>query len=232
MKSLIFVLLIFYSFCQIYELKKFNSVKSNTTNGLAYLNTEDFSIGDTVHIQFNAVNGNVNSKIYYQFHYTIPNSTFYPSNSISPTNYGSTESNILGKITFTKKYYYDIKKKEDGKYLIISYSNFYSRYDNAYLKIEHTKVNWAITLIILFSIFSLFFIIIVIIIIYIQKYKNNSRNVVIYQASPSSTYNHSFFSSQYNQPNQAHSGYDSTAFNNYPQQQNIYDKPSQKNVYF
>ena len=59
---------------------------------------------------------------------------------MSASNKGSSETKVLGKVTITKEYYYDIKK-EDGKYLIITYSGFRSAYSNGYLEIEHTRVN-------------------------------------------------------------------------------------------
>ena len=135
MKSIIFILLIYYSFCQIYELEKFGTIETKLQNGLVYLNTEDFLVGDTVHSQFNAVKGTMNQTIYYQFYFTKPNSTFIPSKSMNATSRASTETDTPVKTTITEKYYYDIKKGEDGKYLIISYSGFYSRYANAYLVI-------------------------------------------------------------------------------------------------
>ena len=234
MKSIIFVLLIYYSFCQIYELEKYGTIETKLQNGLVYLNTEDFLVGDTVHIQFNAVNGYMNQKIYYQFYFTKPNSTFIPSKSMRATSRASTETNILGKTTITEKYYYDIKKGEDGKYLIISYSGFYSRYANAYLEIEHTRVNWnTVLLIIIFSVVGLIFIIIFTVILIKNIKKCKSRNVNDYQPMqssyipPSSTTPQN---TQPSQPNQSTTGYDSTTFNNYPQQQNIYYEPQQRTI--
>ena len=76
----------------------------------------------------------------------------------------ASSENILGKVTFTKKYYYNIKKEEYGKYLIISYSGFKDSIfiGKYYLEIEHTKVNWAITMIIIIlSVIGLSFIIVI-----------------------------------------------------------------------
>ena len=167
MKSIIFVLLIYYSFCQIYELQKFGTIKTTSYNGIVYLNTEDFEIDDIIHIQFNAVNGNMNSIIYYQFYHTEPNSTFYPSKNMDASNQASSKTKSLGKVTITKEYYYDIKK-EDGKYLIIAYSAFKLSSHNGYLEIEHTRVNWAITIIILMISFFVLFLIFFVV-IYIKK---------------------------------------------------------------
>ena len=225
MKSIIFVLLIYNSFCQIYELQKYGSVETTYSNGIVYLNTEDFSVGDTVYIQFNAVNGEMNPIIYYQFYNSKPNLSFNPSKSMSASNRGNSETNVLGKVTYKEKYYYNIKKEENRKYLIISYSDFqgYS-FGKSYLEIEHTKVNWAITMIIIIlSVIGLSFII-VIAFICIKRYKKKSKNLINYQATTPSYTPPSSIPPQYNQNN---TGYDSTTFNNYPQQQNIYYEPPQ-----
>ena len=230
MKSIILFLLIYYSFCQIYELEKYGTIETKLKNGLVYLNTEDFLVGDTVHIQFNAVNGYMNQKIYYQFYFTKPNSTFTPSKSMNATFSTATETNTITK----KKYYYDIKKGEDGKYLIISYSGFYSRYANAYLEIEHTRVNWnTMLIIIIFSVIILIFIIIFTVILIINIKKCKSRNVNNHQPMQPSNIPPSSTTPQNNQtsqPNQSTTGYDSTTFNNYPQQQNIYYEPQQRTI--
>ena len=69
------------------------------------------------------------------------------------------QSEVLGRVTITEKYYYEIKKKEDGKYLIIEYSDFKSIYGDTYLEIEHTKVNGiTATIILVFSSIGLNFI--------------------------------------------------------------------------
>ena len=109
----------------------------------------------------------MNSIIYYQFYHIIPNSTFYPSKSMDASNHVTSTSNINGISTKTEEYYYDIKK-EDGKYLIITYSGFRSVYSNGYLEIEHTRVNWAITIIILMISFFVLFLIFFVV-IYIKK---------------------------------------------------------------
>ena len=232
MKSIIFFLLIYYSFCQIYELEKYGTIETKLQNGLIYLNTEDFLIGDTVHIQFNAVNGYMNQKIYYQFYFTKPNSTFIPSKSMNATFSTATETNTITK----KKYYYDIKKGEDGKYLIISYSGFYSRYANAYLKIEHTRVNWkTVSLIIFFIVLGLFFIfaltftviIVIIIAIHLSRNVHDYEPIQLAYIPPSSTTPQD---NQPGQPNQTTTGYDSSTFNNHPQQQNIYYEPQQRTI--
>ena len=168
----------------------------------------------------------MNSSIYYQFYDSKPNSTFNFSKSMSASIIASSE-NILGKVTFTKKYYYNIKKEEYGKYLIISYSGFKDSIfiGKYYLEIEHTRVNWAITIIIIiFSVVGLS-IIIVIAAYCIKRYK--SKNLIDYQAIIPSYTPPSSILSQYNQNN---TGNDSTTFNNNPEQQNIYYKPSQASI--
>ena len=231
MKSIIFVLLIYYSFCQL-ELKKFGKVTISSISypGLVYLNTEDYHVGDSIYIQLNAVNGYISSRINYQFYNSIPDSAFIPSKSIDHSSHGSSETNILGKRTFTEKYYYNIKKDENGKYLIIRYPRLYLYYSGAYLEVEHNKVNWTtIIFIIVFGVIGLS-IIIVIIVIIIIKFKK--KKVAYYQPLQPS-YNPPSTPPQYNQPSQPYSnnsGYDSTTFNNNPQQQNIYYDPQQKSI--
>ena len=140
MKSIFLVLLIYYSFCQIYELKKYGTLQTKLPNGLIYLNVEDFEVGDTIHIRFKTVNGKMNLKIYYQFYYIIPNSTFYPSKSMGASSHIVYQSEVLGRVTKTEKYYYEIKKKEDGKYLIIEYSDFKSIYEDTFWKLNILKL--------------------------------------------------------------------------------------------
>ena len=225
MKPIIFVLLIYYSFCQIYELQKFGTIKTTSYNGIVYLNTEDFEIDDIIHIQFNAINGNMNSIIYYQFYHIIPNSTFYPSKSMDASNHVTSTSNINGISTKTEEYYYDIKK-EDEKYLIITFSGFNSKQNGAYLEIKNAKINWASSLgIILLSVIGL--IIIIIIIVYCIRINRKKKNNIDYEVKPPSNSDPSLIPPQYNQPSQANTGYDSTTVNNYPQQQNIYNGPPQ-----
>ena len=151
MKSIILILLIYYSFCQIYELEKYGKIKTTSPVGLVFLNTEEFEVGDKIYIQFNAFEGNMNPMIYYQFYHQKPNSTFYPSKNIGASNHATYKTKESGKVTSTTKVYYYGIKKEDGKYLIITYSGYNSDYNiNSYLEIEHTKAKiWNIGIIIL-----------------------------------------------------------------------------------
>ena len=109
MKELIFIVFITFSLCEIHYLKKYGTLKTIDSNGLFYLNTETFNLGEIIHIQINVINGKMNDKIYYEFINIIPSKVIYPINSMTPTFESTAYSNI-GKSTTIHNYFYDIKK--------------------------------------------------------------------------------------------------------------------------
>jgi len=59
------------------ELKKFGSVVVYEEEGVIYLNTKDYSLGDTIYIEYTCAGGAINQKIYYEFSDKIPTDPDY-----------------------------------------------------------------------------------------------------------------------------------------------------------
>ena len=118
MKSIILILLIYYSFCQIYELEKYGKIKTTSPVGLVFLNTEEFEVGDKIYIQFNAFEGNMNPMIYYQFYHQKPNSTFYPSKNIGALIMLLIKQKNQVKLLQQQKYIIMVLKKKMGNILL------------------------------------------------------------------------------------------------------------------
>ena len=127
MKIIIFIISIYFSFCQIYELKKRSYIYAYSKTGLVYLNIKEFKMNNEIHIKFTAQGGSMNELIEYEFSDDVPKTK--PdrlSKTKNPIYYGDEE------------YTYDIKKKEDTNFLLILYSG----YSGEYLKIDNTLINW------------------------------------------------------------------------------------------
>jgi hypothetical protein len=134
MKTIIFIILISFCFCDIKELKVLSSVRFSEDEGVTYLNTQKYTMGDTIYIQFNCINGNMNTKIYYEFSNTIPTDpTYCPYRSMGP----STNAQTSSPTSYTYKYYYNIVKKEKFKYLVMRYIEF----DGDAIEIEHNSMS-------------------------------------------------------------------------------------------
>ena len=134
MNKIIFIILISFCFCDIKELDVLGSVSFTEDEGLAYLNTEKYNIGDTIYIQFNCIKGNMNTKIYYEFSNTIPTDpTYCPYRSMEP----STNAQTSTPLSYTLKYYYNIVKKENLKYLLMRYIEF----TGDEIEIEHNSMS-------------------------------------------------------------------------------------------
>ena len=173
MKRLILILLLSYSFCNIphiYYLEKYGEVKSTSRRGIVYLNIEDFQLKDTIYILFNVVNGAMTTRIEYGYDDLAPEDlNIYLEHKMVPTMNAESQTDTFTEHTYTLKYYYDIEKEENKKFLIIRYSDFYG----SYLEIEHTRVNWGrvAVIIIIGSIGLAILIIIIIFLITICKKK-------------------------------------------------------------
>ena len=162
MKRLILILLLYYyisNIQDIYYLEKYGEVKTTSKKGMVYLNIEEFKEKDTIYILFTSVNGDMKTKIEYGFNDLAPEDlTMVLDHSMTPSL--KAESDTDSVTEYILKYYYDIEKEENKKFLIIRYCDF----DGEYLEIENTKVNWARTvLIIVFGSIGLIILIIVII---------------------------------------------------------------------
>ena len=116
MKNLIYIFLLSLSLCSIDELKKLSSVVVYEEEGVIYLDTKDYSLGDTIYIEYTCAGGGINQKIYYEFSGEIPTDPDYcPYRSLEPS--ANAEANKL-------MYYYNIKKNENFQYLIMRYIDF------------------------------------------------------------------------------------------------------------
>ena len=169
MKGLVFILLLSYSFVvsideDIYFLEKYGLIKVNSYNGIVYLNTEDFQLKDTIHILFNVVNGKIGEIIYYDFDDNPPEDiNMELKNEMTPSTTAQTYKKTSTKSEYSLKLYYDIKKQNNGKFLIIRFSYFIGDY----LEIEQTRANWAI-IIVLIVVAIVLIIIIVICVFYFK----------------------------------------------------------------
>ena len=175
MKRLILILLLSYSLCNIqdiYYLEKYGEVKTTSKNGMVYLNIEEFKEKDTIYILFTAVDGGMKTEIEYGYNDLTPKDlTMILDHSMTPSLSAESESYNLADNTL--KYYYDIEKEENKKFLIIRYYDF----DGDYLEIEHTRVNWLkAILIIVFGSIGLIILIIVVIYLIIRCIRKRKLN--------------------------------------------------------
>ncbi len=153
-KEIIFIFLITHVFCVYYIEKKHGSVKVTTQEGIVYLDADNFGKNDKIHIQFCAYASHVDENIYYEFSDDIPMDDYQPTISKKPNNSWSTGNDDDSDDSNTSNHInYEIKKDISAKYLIIKYTGYYNYYDNGFLKIENTVINWGKFFIILFFIF-------------------------------------------------------------------------------
>ena len=129
MKKIIFIFLLSLNLCSIDELKKLSSVVVYEEEGVIYLNTKDYSLGDKIYIKYSCAGGNINQKIYYEFSGEIPTDPDYcPYRSLKPS------ANAQSSQTM---YYYYIKKNENFQYLIMRYIDF----EGNKLIVEHNSMS-------------------------------------------------------------------------------------------
>ena len=134
MKIILFIISIYISFCQIYELKKRSYIYVYSSSGLVYLNIKDFKMNNEIHIKFTAQGGKMHESIEYEFSDDVPKT--------KPDKLSKTMNPL---ISGDEEYSYDIKKKEDTNFLLMLYSG----YSGDYLKIDNTLINWDLFFIIL-----------------------------------------------------------------------------------
>ena len=139
MKSFIITLLIYYCFCgELTHLKKYNyfSFSSEGISGITSLKIEDVDLNDDIHILFIVREGTMNKEIYYGF----SNEDSKNASSISlpyykePTynEYFCADDHYCGH-----KYYYDIEKTENAKYIIMKYNG----YNGEYLDVDRMSLS-------------------------------------------------------------------------------------------
>ena len=87
MKGIILAHLISCILCINY-LPKYGTIKVTEASGYFYLNTNEFDDDSTLHIQFTAKKGHIDSTILYEFTNISPNSSsLTPSNTLTPQLY-------------------------------------------------------------------------------------------------------------------------------------------------
>ena len=113
-----------------------------------YLNIEEYDIMDEINILFTLKNGDMKQLIQLEFNDTIPTKDYDLAQNRGPSSsayaYYSTSSGIHGTI----KYYYDIKKVLNKKYLIIKFFSLGA--ESITIEISKNLIN-LIIIIIIFS---------------------------------------------------------------------------------
>ena len=108
-----------------------------------YLNADEFGKNDKIHFQMNAYNSHVDSLLRYDFTDEEPSDSFKATSTINPTSFWrSSISDDDEVISFTDKYYYDIKKTVSKKYLVVQYFEYKPVISGSYLEIINTYINW------------------------------------------------------------------------------------------
>ena len=177
MKEIIFIFLVSHAF-SVYYLEKGESLKilNRTTEGIVYLNADNFGKNDTIHIQLYCFNSVFYDQIYYEFSDNIPSDEFEPSIKKEPDNYDYSTINEDGE--FWTKNVYDIKKDVSAKYLIIKYVCRYYSDSKGFIEIANTLINWILFEYILFiCIFGGFFLTICIVFCF-KYFTHDNKNVV------------------------------------------------------
>lgn len=180
MKRIIFYVLIYLVY-SMEQLPKYGTIEKHSDSETFYLNANDFDKDSTIHIQFTAKNGAMNSDIYYEFSDINPEDfigpPFKPKSPSSISRSSTSVNNV--EVSYSNKYYYNIKKDINNNYLFIYYDGFRGNS----LKIENTKVDWGtVGTIILICVFVLIFSIGIGCIIY-QRCKLRLRKKIDYSSS-------------------------------------------------
>ena len=130
MKAIIFSFLLFYSFCsEMIEVKNSNfySFASGTTK-FSYIDISKYSQNDVIHFCFIVRNGEMDKLITYGFSDSIPNEyTLIPYSK--STTYAEYYCNDNDDYYYYDrecgyKYYFDIEKKENKKYIWIQFTGY------------------------------------------------------------------------------------------------------------
>ena len=146
----LFICLISAFTCEIYRLKKYQSITTIKDGyGLIVLELDKFDKGDKIYITYSAYNGTLNNIIYYNFDDIFPenetielkehinnykNGSFSHRNVVSNGHGGYTTYN-----TYDRFYYYKFEKKTNNKYLVMRYS--FDKGKINYLKVENTRLD-------------------------------------------------------------------------------------------
>ena len=142
MKIIIFFLIISLAY-NIIHISKYSSHKFYNIKDSFYFNANEFEKNEIIHIQMNAYNGVVAQEIKYDFTDDEPSDSFIATSTKSPSSIWSTSTTVNEETkSFTRKYYYEIKKDVSKKYLIVQYFGYNKRIEGSYLEIINTYINW------------------------------------------------------------------------------------------
>lgn len=152
MKALIIISLISYSFNQYFLKNKNEKLSTTKSSGMLVINLTNFENNETIHLQFDAVNGNMSEYIKYEFRspFDIP-LQYVPLYYMKPIKIEKSETKVNDSVKITTSYYYDFVKKINEKYLIIKFLGFKGSYLE--MKIISSKDILLIIFIIFFPIF-------------------------------------------------------------------------------
>ena len=172
----------------------------------------------------NSYNGYVDQEIRYDFTDNEPTDTFIPTRRKMPASSWSSSTTVNDKVkSFTKKYYYEIKKDVSKKYLIVRYFGYRKEISGSYLEIINTYINWGKLWTALFILLFIFvFGIVGGCLFYHQYYKKKCRK------------NNSYIEPQTpNDYNPQNNSSDNPDFNNKNTYENEYNKtPQTDNIYY
>ncbi len=167
MKIILFLLLIKYFFCNIYYLKKHECTEEiKDDKGLIILELSEFEINDDIYITYIVKNGKyINDFINYTF------SDIYPKNLEEIKLENIKNQTMHGSISYfggeKNYYYYEFKKVNETKYLIMDYITEKEKFD--YIQVENSLFSGKVILGLLIGGIISGVIILVVLIIFIKK---------------------------------------------------------------
>ena len=128
MKAIIFISLMNYFFCyQIVNLKSFSSLSSESSAKTKYLDISKFDQNDEMHLAIVVISGVIDKSIHYGFSDNTSISTnllSYTKDTTSSEYFCSSSKSSKSKSRCGHRYYFDIKKAENAKYLHIQYTGY------------------------------------------------------------------------------------------------------------
>lgn len=157
MEVFIFILLMKYFLCfQIAHLESFSQINSGPNLTSHYLDISEFDQNDVMHLSIIVYSGEMDKII----HYGFSDNTSIKSNLLTYTidttstehSYSSKNKNHKNSYTTPyNKYYYDIKKVENAKYLLIKCTG-YTGTSMEYVFLPMSSTNFYIVFGIIFAI--------------------------------------------------------------------------------
>lgn len=129
MKAIIITLLMSSFFCsEMITLKSFSSLSTDTTLN-QYLDVSQYQQNDVIHLVIFVVSGKMDKQISYGFYSQLPKVSItlpYKKDTTSSESYcvGDDDDYYYRDRECGIKYYYDIKKVENGKYFCIRITGY------------------------------------------------------------------------------------------------------------